>query len=150
MGRVNRHRSQNGIHLPGKKQVHRILARPVKTRHRQDADSLPGKRGQKLLVPAVVLVGHERMYFLGKTLELFRGRQPVRTGERISVFHLLQKSGYTYFHEFIQVAGGDGQEFDPLEQRIAFVLGLFQNATVKGQPGFVAIEIVAGVIQADT
>ena len=72
-----------------------------------------------------------------------------RARELIPVFYLLEKSGDAHFNEFVKIAGGDGQELYSFEQRIAFILGLFEDTPVKGQPGLVAIEIVAWIVQAN-
>jgi hypothetical protein len=90
------------------------------------------------------------VYFPSEPLELFCWRQSVGAGKLISMFHLLEKSSYAHFNEFIEIAGGDGQELNSLQKRIPFILGLFEDALVEGQPGLVAIEIVAGIIQADS
>ena len=60
------------------------------------------------------------------------------------MFHLLQQPRDPYFDEFVEIAGRDRQELYPFQQRIAFVQGLFEHPPVKSQPGFVAIEVVAG------
>jgi hypothetical protein len=87
--RIDGHQRQNRVHLPGKEQVHGILAGAVKTRHRQDSYALAGESGQQLLVPAIVLIGQKRMQLAGQTLQLlFRG-QAIGTGQRFSVFYLL-------------------------------------------------------------
>jgi hypothetical protein len=148
--RIDGDRSEKGINLSHKKEVHRISGGTIEVRHRQNADTLADQGWYELLVPAFVLTGHKGMQFAGKALQLLFGRESVWTGKLISVFRLLQQSGYAHFNEFVEIAGGDGQKLNSLEQRIAFVLSLLQHAPIEGQPGFVAIEIVAGIIQANS
>ena len=150
MRRINGDRSEKGINLPHKKEVHRVSAGTIEVRHPQNADILADQRWHELLVPTLVLAGHKGMQFTGKALQLFFGRQSVRTGKLISVFRLLQQPGYAHLNEFVEITGGDGQKLNSLEQRIAFVLSLLEHTPIEGQPGFVAIEIVAGIIQADS
>src|SRR5580700_3588961 len=148
--RIDGDRSEQGINLSHKKEVHRISAGMIEVRHRQDADALADQRRHELLVPTLVLPGHKGMQFTHEALQLLIGRESVRTGQLITVFRLLQQSGYAHFNEFVEIAGRDGQKLDSLEQRIAFVLSLLEHAPIEGQPGFMAIEIVAGIIQADS
>jgi hypothetical protein len=51
----------------------------------------------------------------------------------------LQEAGHPNFHEFVQIVSGDSQEFHPLQQRIAPVLRLLQNAVVERHPLQVAV-----------
>ncbi len=66
------------------------------------------------------------------------------------MLYLLQKAGDSYLDKFVQIAGGDGEELDSFQQRIAFVQGFFEHTTVKRQPGLVAIEVVARIAKAGT
>jgi hypothetical protein len=66
------------------------------------------------------------------------------------MFDALEKTGNANFHELIQVAGGDGQKFHTLEQRIIFIAGLFEDAPVKLQPLQVPIKIVTRIFQRDS
>jgi hypothetical protein len=47
------------------------------------------------------------------------------------MFDALQKAGNANLHEFVQVAGGDGQKFHTLEERVIFVAGFFEDPAVK-------------------
>ncbi len=42
--------------------------------------------------------------------------------------HLLLKPGDPHLEEFVQVGAGDGEELEPLEQRVGVVSNLFQHA----------------------
>jgi hypothetical protein len=58
----------------------------------------------------------------------------------MAVFELLQQAADSNFKKFIQIAGGDREKFDALEQRIADICGLFKHAPIKFQPGRFAIQ----------
>ena len=54
------------------------------------------------------------------------------------------------FHEkFVQIGTDDGQKLDPLQQRIARVLGFVQHSLVEGQPSQFAVQIPFGSVQID-
>ena len=55
----------------------------------------------------------------GQFLENFAGRAAVGARLAIAVFDLLQHACQADFDELVQIAGGDGEKFHPLEQRIA-------------------------------
>ena len=69
-------------------------------------------------------------------------RHQVWTRLVVAVFNALQNSGDANLKELIQIAGGDGEKFDPLQQRIGVILGFFQHAPVEVHPGFVSIEVL--------
>jgi hypothetical protein len=70
------------------------------------------------------------MYFPCQALELVCRRQSARARKLIPVFHLLEKSGYAHFHEFIEITGRDGEKLDSFEQGITFILGLLPYVMV--------------------
>ena len=43
--------------------------------------------------------------------------------------------------EFVEVAGGDRQEAQPLQQRVLVVAGLLQHAPVEGEPAQFPVEV---------
>jgi len=62
----------------------------------------------------------------------------------------LQKAGYADFDKFVQIIGGDGQEFHTFEKRVAAILGFLQHPAVEGHPLQVAIEIKARIVERRT
>ena len=68
---------------------------------------------------------------------------PVRADVLRAVLDLLQEAGHPDFHEFVQIVRGDGQKLHSLQQRIAGIARLFQDALVEGHPLQVAVEIEA-------
>ena len=57
----------------------------------------------------------------------------------MAVFNLLQQASHANLEKFIEVAGGNGQKFHPLQKRIAGVFRFFQYAPIEFQPRFFAI-----------
>ncbi len=51
--------------------------------------------------------------------------------------------------EFIEVGGADGDEAQPLKQRVAGILGLGDHAEIEVQPGKLAVDEAGRVVQAD-
>ena len=75
-----------------------------------------------------------------KLREHFAWRKPVGPGFAAALLGLLQQPGDAHFHEFVEIAGGDGQKLHAFEKGIRGVEGLFQHAAVELQPGKMAIE----------
>ena len=75
--------------------------------------------------------------------ELLGGRPAVRRQRRRSGVHLLAQAGDADLEELVEVAGEDRQELDPLEQRVALVAGLEQDARVELEPRQLAVEVRA-------
>jgi len=55
------------------------------------------------------------------------------------VLNALQKTGHAHFHEFIEVIGGDGQEFYALQKGVGGIARLLQNTPVEIEPLDVAV-----------
>ncbi len=83
-------------------------------------------------------------------IAFFGQRQAVGTGLVVAVFNLLHHGGHAHFEELIQIAGRDGKKLQPLQQRIALVLGLFEHTAVEREPGGVAIEKVLWIVERNT
>ena len=56
----------------------------------------------------------------------------------VAVFNALEDAGDADFYEFVEVAGGDGEEFDAFEERIGGVFCLFEHAAIEFEPGGIA------------
>ena len=66
--------------------------------------------------------------------ELLVGSAPIgRTGD-LAGLDLLAQAGHADLEELIEVVGEDGQELHPLEQRIALVASLMQDARIELEP----------------
>ncbi len=64
-------------------------------------------------------------------------------GKVETFFHALEDTGDANLDELIEVAGGDSEEFDALEERVGSVVGLFEDAAVELKPALVAIDETA-------
>ena len=93
------------------------------------------------------MIGDEGVEFGGEAAELVFGAEAVGTRLAVAVLDLLQESGEADFDKFVEVAGGNGEEFDALEQRIGFVLSFFKDAAIEGEPRLVPVEIVARIVE---
>ncbi len=77
---------------------------------------------------------------LGNADELLGGRQPFRAFGVDAFAQLRAKAGHAHHEEFVEVIGGDRQEFQPLEQRIVRVGRFLQHAAVEIQPRQLAVD----------
>jgi hypothetical protein len=64
-------------------------------------------------------------------------------GKAEAFFEALQDTGDADFDELVEVAGGDGEKLDALEQGVGGVVGFFQDAAVELEPALVAIDEAA-------
>ena len=70
------------------------------------------------------------------------GRRPAIGGaaDRAGL-HLLAQPGDADLEELIEVAREDGQELGPLQQRVALVAGLVEDAGVELEPGQLTVQV---------
>lgn len=117
-----------------------LAGRVIRVVPAQDAHPGGAESGQELLVPALVLLGdkavHHGVHDGQRLLE--GGAVGVELG--VAVLNPLEHSSQADFDEFVQIAGGNGQELGSFEKGIGFVLGFFEHPTVEVQPGFVSGE----------
>src|SRR4051794_30790529 len=113
----------------------------------QNAYPMLGQSWSKLVIPAVVLLIDKLVGITRDDIALFQQCQIVGACLRISVFNLLNQTGHANFKELIQVAGCNGEKFQPFKEWIACVLRLFQYAPIEGQPRGFAIEVVRGIVK---
>jgi hypothetical protein len=106
----------------------------------EDANAGLAHGGQKFLIPAAVLVGHKSLRFVLHGVEGFTEGRAVGRSFVVAVFNALQNAGNANLEELVEIAGGDGEKLDPLEERVGGIFGFFQNPAIKTQPGFVAAE----------
>ena len=65
------------------------------------------------------------------------GAQAVEARLAVAVFNALHQAGLADFDVLVEVGAGDGQELDPLQQRVGGVLGFFEHTPVELHPGVV-------------
>src|SRR5207253_10129108 len=69
----------------------------------KNADTFLRKLWTQFFVPALVLLSHEVVQFLGDQVPLFEEREPVRTGFGVTIFDLLNQARDPHLEEFVQV-----------------------------------------------
>ena len=111
---------------------------------------MPRQRWQQVRIPAFILGCHELVHGLRDMVQLFCGGQAVGADVLRAMFDILQETRNANFHEFVQIVGGDGQEFYAFEQRIAAVARFFQHALVERHPLQVAVEVKAVIVKVYT
>ena len=83
----------------------------------QQADALLAQLGEQVLVPAAVLGGDKAVNFGGEHGQGLVGAQAVVARLAVAVFNALHEAGLADLDVFVEVVAGDGEEFDPLQQR---------------------------------
>ncbi len=138
-GERRQHRENLGLEALGQEGV--ILGRKlVRLDHRDSSGGhFAFERG-----PGLLLILHQ---LAGATVdggELLRRGQPVLARSRDAGLHLALQAGDPHHVEFVQIVRRNRQEAQPLQQRIARIVGLGQHALVEGEPGQLAIDEPAG------
>ena len=106
-----------------------------------------GEQRSERLGPATLDIDHHPVRADADRVELLLGAQTVR-GDRLDVVPELPKQRRDAHHEeFIQIAGDDGKELHPLDQRMARVLSLQQNPLVEFQPAQLAVDVEGRILQ---
>ncbi len=90
--------------------------------------------------PAALLVGREHGDGVGDADKLFGRRQAILRHGVQAVTHLPGQAGDAHHEELVQVIGGNREEAELLQQRMAPVRRLFEHTAVEVKPGQLAIE----------
>ena len=106
----------------------------------QHANAVIIKRRAQVFRPAAVLIADKRVHVLDHDIQGLARRQAVEARFGIPVFNALHDAGNANFDKLIQIAGGNGQELDPFQQGIVWILGFFEHTAVKAQPRFIAAD----------
>src|SRR5581483_8877517 len=101
----------------------------------------------QFVVPAAILLLDKFVGSGRNPLTFFQAGQAIRPRLGISVLDLLDQAGHADFEELIQVAGGDGEEFQAFQQRIVRVLRLFQYPVVEGEPGRFPVQVIRRIFE---
>ena len=139
MARIDRERRQHREDL-----VEEALAeRVVVLGDGRVVDQLHAFRGER---PADVhedrrVVGDELEHALARGGELLLGGPAVGRAGDLAGLDLLAQTGDADLEELVEVAGEDGQELDPFEQRVALVARLVEDARVEFEPRQLAIDV---------
>jgi hypothetical protein len=97
----------------------------VQLLNRAKVDALLGKGGEECFVKELVLVGNHAEGPGANGGENFGGAETVGTVNITSVLDELLEGRDADFEELVQVRADNGEEFEPFEQRLGWVLSLF-------------------------
>jgi len=111
MGGIDGYRREQRLGSFGVKVFGVGAGRGTQRAHGDDLYQLRKKRRNELFTPAIVLSFYKFVRSDGEFGEHFARFAAIGAGVLDTVFHLLQKTSDTDFHEFVKIAGGDGQEF---------------------------------------
>ncbi len=122
-----------------------ITARPggafgVQLRDVLDADALLGERGREFVAPERILRGHHLVHGALDGVEGIGGRHPIRADIAGFAFDLLLDAGDANLEKLIEIRADDGEELDPLEQRLRGILRFLEDAAVELEPAQLAID----------
>ncbi len=137
MGRIDGDGRQQRVHFALKVLLGKVAGLGVQLLPLQQPHALLAQIWQQVFVPAAVLRVHKAVNFGGQRGEGFVGAQAVVARFAVAVLDALQEAGLADFHVLVEVGGGDGEELDPLQQRIGGILGLFKHTPVELHPGVV-------------
>ncbi len=112
-----------------------------------ELDALGGERAPDRDVDRRV-IGDELEDALAGRGQLLVGGPAVGRAGDLAGLDLLAQAGDPDLEELVEVAGEDGQELDPLEQRVALVARLVQDAGVELEPGQLAVQVRVGRLRA--
>src|SRR5207244_9135039 len=124
MRRVYRDRRQKRIQLPLAIFLDETPALLIEIGKLQDSNPVISELRTELLVPCAILSSHQVVGFVVYQRGQLPGHHAVGARLVIAVFNLLQQASNPYFEEFVEVAGGNGEELDALQQRITLVFRL--------------------------
>ena len=100
-----------------------------------------GQRRQQLVVQAFVRIGQQLLGLAADGHQLSRRMHAVGTHIQDSGIHLVDQAGHAHHEKLVHIGAHDGKEFDALQQRIAFVLGLLQHPELKREQAQLAVDI---------
>src|SRR5581483_10097083 len=141
--RIEAQRTQHRLHL-----VLEILLEPTPRLRRpvvaaEQRDLALRERRQQDLVEATILLGHEAGGALVNGRELLLERQAIGRERARAQLEQLLEAGDPDLEELIEIARGDTEEAQPLEQRHRLVEGLREHPAVELEEGQLAVEVEA-------
>ena len=105
-----------------------------------NANAVFGQRRHQFVVPERVLRGDQLVHESLDGVECFRRAHAIRADIARLAFDLLLDAGDANLEKLVEIRAEDGEEFDPLDQRLRRVLRFFQNAPVELEPAQLAID----------
>ena len=145
--RVDRQRGQHGEHLRAEVRRQPGLLLVVERLPAPDVDALVVELRGDVVAEAGGVAGGEFAGARGQRVQHLARGQPVGGLDLQAHVGPALQAGDADHVELVEVAGEDGQELHPLQQRLAGVLGQREHPLVEGQPGqFAVAEPVVGQI----
>jgi hypothetical protein len=132
MRRVEPDRREHGHHLAEEIVAHPLLLRRRPLSPAQEPDALLRERGKDLLVEEPVLLLDDALRARGHLAKDVERRHAVGPdGRHRRELDLLLQARDADLEELVQVRRDDAEEFQPLQDRDALVLGLREDAAVE-------------------
>src|SRR5262249_26435819 len=146
MRRIDGHRSQQQIEFTLTIVLNKCAGIFVEFMKGQDPNTFLRKLWPELIVPGLILLGDKLVQVFGSKIALLDQRKSVWSGFAVPILNLLHHPGNAQFEKLVEVTGADGEELQTLEQRIVFILRLFQHAPVELQPRKLAVNVIGRII----
>jgi hypothetical protein len=129
----------------GQQFIEEVVARPLRLRfvpcfRAVKVDAFVFERGQHGVLQHRVLTMHQLLRALDDELVHMLQRHPIRRQRAGVVAHLFLKAGHADFEEFVEVAAGDADEAQALEERYSRVRSLCEHTLVEPQNAQLAIQ----------
>ena len=137
---IERERRQHRMDVPAVVVVQVGLDRRGVVGRVEDPDAVRGQQRAQDVGPAALDVVHHPLGPDADGVELLLRAHAVRRQRLALGTELPQQRRHPDHEELVQVGRDDGEELHPLEQRVAFVLGLQQDALVELQPAQLAVD----------
>jgi hypothetical protein len=149
MGRVHRQGRQRRMDLAPEPLLELLLLAGTQRVPVREADALRRERRDQGLGEDAFLPAHQPLGGQMDRLELL-GRAAAVGGIRDHAgFELDLEAGHPNLEELVEIGRADRAELDPLEERLALVLGQGQDAFVECQPRELAVEEAVRSLRAD-
>ncbi|MCY4122162.1 MAG: hypothetical protein OXG72_14715, partial [Acidobacteria bacterium] len=144
---VERQRGQHRVDVPAVVVLQVVLDRRAVVGRVEDANAVRRQPRPHDVGPAALDVVHHPLGPQANGVELLLGAHPVGR-QRLAVgAELAQQRRHPHHEELVQVGRHDREELDPLEQRMALVLGLQQHPLVELQPAQLPVDVQRRVLQ---
>ncbi len=145
MGGVEHDRRQQRRHFALEELPHPDLLRLGPDRAAQKHDVLGGQCRDQGVVKQLVLAGDEVVCLARDTFEGLLRRHAVRARFGLALHDLVLQRTDPHLEEFVEIAGGDAQVAQSLQQGNVRIFGFFLHATIESQQAGFTVEQCAVV-----
>ena len=102
---------------------------------------LPDLRSRLAATPHVAIGGPDDSLIGDLIVKLLGGREPVGRGLLDPEQPVRLETGDPDHEEFVEIASRDGEEAEPLEQRVGGISSLLEHAPVEREPAQLSVEV---------